>query len=350
MNKDTRPFVSFCIKCYNQEQLIEEALRGAFEQTYPNMEIIISDDCSTDRSVEVIKKKVAEYKENGGKFPVTIIENDHNLGNGGNWQKLCSVAQGEWFVKADGDDRSLPTRVEELMKCWIDGGRRATALGSDAFLIDMDSRSLGPVRRVVLRTNRPAGCVAAYHRSTYDKFGEFSVPSASDDCVYGPRAEYLGPVEYVDKPLVLYRVGAGTCRAVTNFRATRVKMFKITKLWLEQCYHDLEYIKPNITKEQYFSKKAYFDKFSSDVDYNILYWGGRRQERAKLVSFRPLRSMLSANGLFKIALILPDRICDAVLDMISHMHNTRLLLKYGESFKGPGIDGFAIARIINCQK
>ena len=65
MNQDM-PFVSFCIKCYNQAHLIGEALAGAFEQTYPNMEIVVSDDASTDGSVDVIKKLVEEYRSGGG--------------------------------------------------------------------------------------------------------------------------------------------------------------------------------------------------------------------------------------------------------------------------------------------
>ena len=344
------PFVSFCVKCYNQASLIGEALAGAFEQTYPNMEIVISDDASTDGSVDVIRKIVADYRARDGRFPVTIIENKTNLGNGGNWQKLCSVAKGEWLVKADGDDRSLPTRVEELMKCWIAGGRKATALGSDAFLIDMESRSLGPVRRIVLRTNRPAGCIAAYHRSTYDRFGDFEVSNAGDDCVYAPRAALLGGgggyVDYVDKPLVLYRVGAGFCRSVRNFRATRVKTFAASKLWVEQCFKDLEYFKDNLSCDEYDAKKKDLERWVTEIDRNVEYWGGTWRQRKRLISLRPFRSLLSASGVFKLALLLPDGLCDMMLDTISLLHNFRLRIKYGQKLKGDDLDGFKIAEIL----
>ena len=52
------PLVSFCVKCYNQERYIGEALEGVFAQTYRPLEIVISDDASTDRSWEIIQAAV----------------------------------------------------------------------------------------------------------------------------------------------------------------------------------------------------------------------------------------------------------------------------------------------------
>ena len=46
------PLVSFCVKSYNQKELLKEALQGAFAQTYRPLEIVISDDGSTDGSWE----------------------------------------------------------------------------------------------------------------------------------------------------------------------------------------------------------------------------------------------------------------------------------------------------------
>ena len=232
------------------------------------------------------------------------------------------------------------------MKCWIDGGRKATALGSDAFLIDMESRSLGPVRRRVLRTNRPAGCIAAYHRSTYDRFGDFIVSNAGDDCVYGPRAALLGPVEYVDKPLVLYRVGAGFCRSIRNFRATRARTFAASKLWVEQCFNDLEYFKANLSTNMHEERRADLERWLKEIDHNVVMWGGAWGERRRLISLKPLRSLLSANGVFKLALLMPDRLCDAILDTISSLHHYGLKMKYGQKLKGDNMTGYDIADII----
>ena len=62
MDSTEGPLVSFCVKCYNQERYIGEALEGAFAQTYRPLEIVISDDASTDRSWEIITEAVAKYR------------------------------------------------------------------------------------------------------------------------------------------------------------------------------------------------------------------------------------------------------------------------------------------------
>ena len=48
---NTHPLVSYCVKCFNQEQYIGKALEAAFAQTYEPLEILIGDDCSTDGSM-----------------------------------------------------------------------------------------------------------------------------------------------------------------------------------------------------------------------------------------------------------------------------------------------------------
>ena len=54
-NSQCLPLVSFCILTYNQEKFIEDAIKGALSQEYDNLEIIISDDGSTDRTYDIAK-------------------------------------------------------------------------------------------------------------------------------------------------------------------------------------------------------------------------------------------------------------------------------------------------------
>ena len=56
-----KPLVSFCLKSYNQKEFLKEALEGAFAQTYRPLEIVISDDASTDGSVELILDRVRQW-------------------------------------------------------------------------------------------------------------------------------------------------------------------------------------------------------------------------------------------------------------------------------------------------
>ena len=54
--------VSVIIPCYNQSEYIEEAILSVVNQTYPNIEIICIDDCSSDNSAQIIKSLVEQYK------------------------------------------------------------------------------------------------------------------------------------------------------------------------------------------------------------------------------------------------------------------------------------------------
>ncbi|MCK5536618.1 MAG: glycosyltransferase, partial [Bacteroidales bacterium] len=58
---DKKPLISFTLFAYNQEKYIQEAVEGALSQTYSPLEIVISDDCSTDRTFEIIKELTEDY-------------------------------------------------------------------------------------------------------------------------------------------------------------------------------------------------------------------------------------------------------------------------------------------------
>lgn len=95
------PLVSVCIITYNHEEYIEEAVKGALNQKlhYP-YEIVIGDDCSTDRTVEKCKK----LKEANPEKCVRIVEQEKNLGMNGNWMATIQAAYGKYIAICEGDD------------------------------------------------------------------------------------------------------------------------------------------------------------------------------------------------------------------------------------------------------
>lgn len=103
------PLVSFCLFTYNQERFIEDAVKGAFAQTYSPLEIIISDDGSTDKTVEIVENMIKHYK---GSHKIIFNKNEKNLGIREHCNKvLYDIAQGEILLLAAGDDISLPERT-----------------------------------------------------------------------------------------------------------------------------------------------------------------------------------------------------------------------------------------------
>lgn len=100
--------VSFVLIAYNQEDLIEEAVKAAFHQKYDNLEIILSDDASSDNTYLKMKELTDNYS---GNHKIILNQNPKNLGIGAHFQKAVSISSGKWIVAAAGDDISYPERT-----------------------------------------------------------------------------------------------------------------------------------------------------------------------------------------------------------------------------------------------
>lgn len=102
--------VSVIIPNYNHARYLEQRLESVLGQTYPNFEVIILDDCSTDNSQEVINR----YKDNP--HLSQIIVNETNSGSTfKQWEKGFNLAKGEWIWIAESDDYCTNNFLEQLM-------------------------------------------------------------------------------------------------------------------------------------------------------------------------------------------------------------------------------------------
>lgn len=93
--------ISIVVVTYNFEKIILECLEGIEKQTYKNFEVIIADDASKDKTIEICetwKEKVTD------KFPVTIIKSENNEGVTKNINKGARLAVKEWVKILAGDD------------------------------------------------------------------------------------------------------------------------------------------------------------------------------------------------------------------------------------------------------
>ncbi|MGH1352630.1 MAG: glycosyltransferase family 2 protein [Methyloligellaceae bacterium] len=105
------PLVTIGISCYNASETITRAITSALSQDWPDIEIVIVDDASTDSSVEIIKKLTADNPE------VRIIEQQTNTGPAGVRNTILAEAKGEFIAFFDDDDQSLPNRISEQLNC-----------------------------------------------------------------------------------------------------------------------------------------------------------------------------------------------------------------------------------------
>ena len=109
LNDNNSPLVSVCIITYNSRNTVLETLDSINAQSYPRLELIISDDCSTDDTVEICQKWMDVY---GNRFITPrILCHEQNGGVAKNLNRAIFAASGEWVKIIAGDDLLLPDCV-----------------------------------------------------------------------------------------------------------------------------------------------------------------------------------------------------------------------------------------------
>lgn len=103
----TKPLVSVLIPCYNVDQYVEEAINSILTQTYSNLEIIAINDCSTDKTGDILQELAKKDSR------ITVIDNSQNLKLIQTLNKGIQLCNGEYIARMDADDISLPTRIEK---------------------------------------------------------------------------------------------------------------------------------------------------------------------------------------------------------------------------------------------
>lgn len=102
-----RPKVSIAIITYNQEKVIAETLESVIRQGYESMEIVVSDDASTDNTFTVLRS----YQDDLGRR-LKLLRNESNIGITQNSNKALSACSGKYISWMGGDDVMLPGKIE----------------------------------------------------------------------------------------------------------------------------------------------------------------------------------------------------------------------------------------------
>ena len=111
--KVLRPSVSIIVPVYNVAPYIEECLRSVMHQTYSgSMECLIVDDCSTDHSIAIAERLIAEYK---GSIQFHILHHEHNRGLSAARNTGTLQAIGDYLYYLDSDDEITVDCIETLM-------------------------------------------------------------------------------------------------------------------------------------------------------------------------------------------------------------------------------------------
>jgi glycosyltransferase involved in cell wall biosynthesis len=132
-NGDARhPLVSIRMTSYNHAEFIEQALTSVLDDPYPNKEIVIVDDASTDNSPGLIRDWI---KRNGGRIPVKYFARETNQGIARTINQALSQCSGEYIISLASDDYLLPGGILQRVQ-YLRANPDKMAVFADCIIVD----------------------------------------------------------------------------------------------------------------------------------------------------------------------------------------------------------------------
>lgn len=212
-----KPWVTVICICYNHKNYVDEALRSVVEQTYPNVELIVIDNGSTDHSDQCIDQFVRQNPA------VRFLKNPINLGLNRAFNQGLALAGGRYVIDLSADDVLLPDRVTRQVElferlpgpyavvfsnaAYIDG--QGSKLGIH-YPVDASGRSLvsvpsGDVFRAVLESYFICTPTMMMRRDVLNELGGYDETLSYEDFDFWIRSSRLYHYAYLDEALTLKR-------------------------------------------------------------------------------------------------------------------------------------------------
>lgn len=135
-NTKNNSLVSVIIPCYNAEKYVESAVRSIMSQSYKNLEIIVTDDCSTDNTLKILQNLAKEDSR------IKLYKNETNLKIVKTLNNMILQANGKYIARMDADDISLPRRIEKQVD-FLENNIDFSFCGTNAYHIDENGKIIG---------------------------------------------------------------------------------------------------------------------------------------------------------------------------------------------------------------
>ncbi|MBQ0160419.1 MAG: glycosyltransferase family 2 protein [Bacteroidales bacterium] len=310
------PKLSYVLLSHNREKYIRTAIESAFAQDYKGeLEYIFSDDCSTDRTFEIIKECVSAYK--GGRR-VVVTQPPTNQHLAGNTNHAIQFVESDWIVRADDDDLSSVDR------CTIIG--RAIAEHPEARFVATGVKNFTDVEETAIleESSSPCGLHArvreldirrqgfehpafsskeysfkAWHMDSFRTFGDLDKQAYyCDDYTCFFRCCILGSGLYIDNaPIVFARNGSGNmCRggddggrgyhAIMRLERFHDKYYNTTYAPMLATLRQLEaYVDRHFSEIEKKTSAPFMKEFALNMeirDHMRSYWRGGTLNRLKI--------------------------------------------------------------------
>lgn len=228
---ENNPLVSIAMAVYNGAKYLPEQLDSLLQQTYPNIEIVITDDGSKDDTIGLVKRYQQQYPS------IRFFQNEENCGVTKTFERSVRESKGDFIALCDQDDIWEKDKIELLVAACV----QEDAVYSNSMLVDAEGQSLNKDFGSVMKlrsyySGAPfllANCVPGHTILMKAAFAKEVLPFPKH--IYFDRwisfcAASNNGIRYVDQTLVRYRqhatntVGVGKTRNKSK-RETAREMF-----------------------------------------------------------------------------------------------------------------------------
>ncbi len=284
------PLISICIPTYNGATYLQEALDSVKTQTYKNIEVVVSDDASSDNTLQLIEK----FKEEVA-FPVHIF-NHTPAGIGANWNHCVQKAKGKYIKFLFQDDVLTPTCIEKMVaiaqqhknvgmvyckreiiaqeenkftKNWIKkfanlhthwnnlviktGVLPGKTYLKDANLLDAPQNKIGEPPAVLL------------HKDVFNKVGYFNTKlKQALDIEYWYRLMPYFDVAFIDEALIKFRLHSQQASQV-NFKTNTPDRKLLPKIFLRKIFWYLHPIQKRKLVLEIYHNTLYYNFYKSTL-------------------------------------------------------------------------------------
>lgn len=232
------PSVSVAMATYNGEAYLGQQLESLAAQSRLPDELVVSDDNSTDGSVELLTTFARSAP-----FAVRIIRNSHRAGYAGNFNRALEATSGTLVFLCDQDDAWFPTKIETIVEVSL-REPDAMVIMNDVAMTYKDLSPAGVTKlQQYRRTGQPLstyvmGAAAAVRREFLDAVLPIPAEYSSHDKWLVKFATLMNRRYLIDVPLQWYRIhGANTSQIMVNTTA-RLSRVDVLKRRLEQLRFD----------------------------------------------------------------------------------------------------------------
>jgi glycosyltransferase involved in cell wall biosynthesis len=201
--------VSIITPSYNCSAFIAETIDSILSQTYTDWELLITDDCSTDNSCEVIN----DYVEKDAR--IRLMKLSKNSGAGSARNNSIKVAKGRFIAFCDSDDLWMPDKLEKQLQFMIE--RRCALTYSSYITCDENGAQNGYVKCLmklnyakILRDNGIGCLTAIYDAELIGKHYMPSIRKRQDWCLWISIIKEVGTAYGLQEPLAIYRLRTGS--------------------------------------------------------------------------------------------------------------------------------------------